>query len=84
MVVETNYPHAGQVRPNVSGAPKFPFTPAGQAAFYRALTQTVRAVPKGLGAGVLLWEADWLRWESPFDEKGRALPGVRALGEVGK
>ena len=80
-VVETNYPRAGEVRPDVPGAPEFAFSPDGQAAFYRALTQTVRAVPAGLGRGVLLWEPDWLDWRSPFDEKGQALPGVSALGK---
>ena len=81
IVVETNYLHAGATKADVTGTPEFPFTPDGQAAFYRALAQTVRATPDGLGAGVLLWEPTRLNWLSPFDEQGRALPGVRALGE---
>ncbi len=81
-VVETNYPHAGEVLPDVPGAPEFPFSPDGQVQFYRALIQTVREVPHNLGRGVLLWEPDTLNWQSPFGEKGNALPGVAALGET--
>ena len=39
--------------------PGYPATPAGQAAFARALTDIVRAVPGGRGLGAFWWEATW-------------------------
>ncbi|RYX83738.1 hypothetical protein EON83_13260 [bacterium] len=81
MVVESNWPHAGKVQAELSGAPEFEFSPEGQAKFYQALIGAVRAIPNGLGRGVLAWETDTLNWDSVFDAKGNALPAVRALGE---
>ena len=81
MIVETAWPRAGTPDP-VPGAPQFPFTPAGQAAYYRALIEAVKAVPDGLGVGVLPWDQDARNWDSVFDDEGRALPAVRVLGAV--
>lgn len=80
MVVETSWPQAG-APPAIPGTPEFPFTPDGQAQFYRALVRAVRAVPDGLGAGVLAWDTDTLNWNSVFDSRGNALPAVRVLGQ---
>lgn len=80
LIVETNWPQAG-TPPAASGAPEFAFTPRGQAQFYHALAQAVRAVPNGLGRGVLAWETDALNWDSVFDAGGHALPAARALGQ---
>ena len=80
MVVETDWPQAGSPQ-EMPGVPEFPFTPDGQVQFYRALVGAVRAVPNGLGAGVVVWEPDALKWPSVFDAKGNALPAVRALGQ---
>ncbi len=80
MVVETSWPQAG--RPgDMPGTPEFPFTPQGQVQFYRALLRAMRAVPNGLGAGVVAWDADTLNWNSVFDGRGNALPAVRVLGQ---
>ncbi|BCM92137.1 arabinogalactan endo-beta-1,4-galactanase [Abditibacteriota bacterium] len=80
MVVETNWPHAGTPR-TLPGTPEYSFTPEGQMKFYQTLVGMVRAVPKGLGRGVMAWEIDTLNWDSIFDAKGNALPAVRALGQ---
>lgn len=80
MVVETNWPQAGKPA-DMPGTPEFPFTPAGQAQFYRALIRAVRAVPGGQGIGVAAWDTDTLNWNSVFDAHGNALPAVRVLGQ---
>ncbi len=80
MVVETDWPHQGESKP-IPGTPEFAFSPEGQAEFYRALISTVKAVPNGLGIGVLPWNQDSFTWQSVFDSKGRALPAVRVLGQ---
>ena len=41
--------------------PAFPQTPQGQVDFIHAAMDAVRAVPKGLGAGVCYWEPAWGR-----------------------
>ena len=79
LVVETSWPRAGQPD-QVPGAPQFPFTPEGQVQYYQALIRTVRAVPDGLGLGVVLWDQDARNWDSMFDDQGYALPAVRVLG----
>ena len=84
MVVETAWPHhawphRGEPR-QLPGAPQFPFTPEGQADYYRALVAAVKAVPEGLGIGVLPWDQDARNWDSVFDDNGQALPAVRVLG----
>jgi arabinogalactan endo-1,4-beta-galactosidase len=81
MVVETNWPRTGEPQA-IPGAPEFPFTPEGQAQYYRALVGAVCAVPHSLGLGVLVWEPeDTLAWKSVFDDRGNALPAVRVLGQ---
>ncbi len=80
MIVETDWPQAGT--PSLAvGTPEFPFTPDGQAQFYRALIHAVRTVPSSLRAGVAAWDVDTLPWACVFDSRGHALPTVRALGE---
>ena len=79
MVVETSWPQAGNAT-DVTGSPEFAFTPQGQVEFYTALIHAVRAVPNGLGRGIILWEPDTLNWDSVFDAHGNALPAVRVLG----
>lgn len=79
MVVETEWPQAGE-RQDIPGKPQFPFTPEGQVQFYQALLHTVRAVPGGLGQGVIPWDQDARKWSSVFDAQGNALPAVRTLG----
>ena len=80
MVVETSWPQASNATDDITGTPEFPLTPDGQVQFYRALIHAVRAVPNGLGRGVVLWEPDSLNWDSVFDAHGNALPAVRVLG----
>ena len=80
MIVETAWPRAGTPENDVTDAPQFAFTPAGQVEFYRALIGAVKAVPNGLGIGVLAWNQDARDWNSVFDEEGRALPAVEVLG----
>jgi arabinogalactan endo-1,4-beta-galactosidase len=81
MIVETAWPRAGNPGNDVAGAPQFAFTPAGQVEFYHALIGAVRAVPKGLGIGVLPWDQDSRNWDSVFDDRGHALPAVLTLGK---
>ena len=38
----------------------FPATPQGQSDFIRAVMQTVRETPNGLGRGIIWWEPAWL------------------------
>ncbi|MEM8601397.1 MAG: glycosyl hydrolase 53 family protein [Bacteroidota bacterium] len=67
--------------------PGFPATPAGQADFLAAVTNTVAAVPDGLG--VCYWAPDWIAaprlgsaWENValFDDEGQLLPAASVLG----
>ncbi|MFA5675406.1 MAG: glycosyl hydrolase 53 family protein [Christensenellales bacterium] len=44
----------------------FPMTPEGQAAFLKALMESIYAVPKRLGRGLVYWEPAWL----PVKETG--------------
>ncbi len=81
MIVETAWPRAGNPENDVAGTPQFAFTPAGQVEFYRALIGAVRAVPNGLGIGVLPWDQDSRNWDSVFDDQGHALPAVATLGK---
>ena len=79
MIVETAWPRAGTPE-DLPGRAQFAFTPAGQVEFYHALTGAVKAVPNGLGIGVLPWDQDSRNWDSVFDDEGRALPAVKVLG----
>ena len=80
MIVETSWPQAGTPG-DMPGTPEFPFTPDGQAQFYRTLIGAVRSVPGRLGVGVIAWDMDTLNWGSVFDAHGNALPAVRVLGQ---
>lgn len=65
-------------------------SPAGQVAFLRRMVQAVRAVPGGLGLGVVWWGAEYapafvlphprLNARSCFDRQGIALPVLYELG----
>jgi len=96
MVVETAYPWTlawFDAEHNLVGAPSqtlpvFPPTPAGQAAFARAVRRAVEQVPHGRGAGVWWWEPAWTAapragspWENCalFDSSGALLPAARAF-----
>lgn len=76
---------------------RFPPSPAGQAAYFEALRDLLRAVPDGLGAGFVDWEPEWVPgvgWEpgagnpndnlTMFDFTGRALPSLAAFRAPGR
>lgn len=79
MIVETAWPRAGTPE-DLPGHAQFAFTPDGQVEFYRALIGAVKAVPNGLGIGVLPWDQDSRNWDAVFDDEGRGLPAVEVLG----
>ena len=79
MIVETAWPYSG-TNADTTGTPEFAFTPDGQAQYFTALIKAVKAVPNGLGIGVIPWDMDTLNWDSVFDSRGKALPAVRVLG----
>jgi arabinogalactan endo-1,4-beta-galactosidase len=71
---------------------RFPATPSGQAGYFEALRQILRAVPGGHGAGFVDWEAEWIPgvgWEpgagnpndnlTMFDWQGAALASLRSF-----
>jgi arabinogalactan endo-1,4-beta-galactosidase len=68
------------------GPAPFPETPEGQRDFWAAVTQVVRGVPGGLGAGVFWWEPavgfgparTHLRNRGMFADDGEVLPVVAA------
>jgi arabinogalactan endo-1,4-beta-galactosidase len=69
--------------------PGFPASPSGQAAFVRQVWSTMKTLPPRARGGVVYWEPAWLAggeagssWENMtlFDERGRPLPGLDALG----
>jgi arabinogalactan endo-1,4-beta-galactosidase len=99
MVVETAYPWTFETGPftgdpRVWGTatavlPGYPATPQGQAAFLTEVSRRVNATPRGLGAGVVYWEPDWIGTKTYrssgdnltlFDFYGDELPGLAALG----
>jgi arabinogalactan endo-1,4-beta-galactosidase len=107
IIAETAYPwtlESGDGSPtvvnNLSALPDaeiYPPTPEGQERFYRALTQLLRDVPNGLGAGFLIWEPGWLPGVPAtedvgsthnnltlFDWSGKALPGLAVFGDGGE
>ena len=70
---------------------QFPFTPAGQAAYAKAVIEIVKALPDHLGRGVWWWGAEYnpdqkafahnpWSYRSLFDQHGNALPAMRVLG----
>lgn len=101
VVAETSYPwtqQSGDGTTLVSSAgalpeaARFPPTPQGQASYYQALTQVLRQVPGGHGAGFLVWEPGWLPGVAAekgmgdpynnltlFDWQGKGLPALQAF-----
>jgi arabinogalactan endo-1,4-beta-galactosidase len=70
----------------------YPATPEGQAAYFEALRDVIRAVPGGHGLGFMDWEPEWVPgvgWApgqgnpndnlTMFDFSGAALPSLRAF-----
>lgn len=85
IVVETGYPYAGEWNQLDT---MYPVTPEGQQHFLADLVALVRAVPDGLGRGVIYWAPEWVAiarllssWDGRtlFDADGHALPGLAAL-----
>jgi len=98
-VVETAYPWTLEngddlenhidVMSELPDADMWPPTPAGQAAYFRALRAVFAQVPDGLGRGFFTWEPEWVPgvgWApgegnpndnlTLFDFGGRALPAL--------
>ena len=87
LVVETSYPwkpdEHWQGRPNMAWA----LTPTGQEQFLREVRDVVRAVPGGLGRGVIYWHPESIQvpgltvWVGGscalFDDHGRLLPAAQ-------
>lgn len=107
IVVETSFPWAPQsmemegkiLSPTESEREilHFPATPAGQAAYARAIVKIVKDTPDHLGDGLFYWAAEWLlpsnKWNAPawgndwthralFDTDGKPLPAMTAFGEA--
>ncbi|WP_409422237.1 glycosyl hydrolase 53 family protein [Pseudaeromonas sp. ZJS20] len=97
MVVEAAYPWTtqnGDQEQNIytdTGPETDPMTPAGQAAYLTRLNQAVTAAG---GEGIFYWAPEWIPtpgagknavtgWDNVtlFDFDGRALPGLKALGQ---
>jgi arabinogalactan endo-1,4-beta-galactosidase len=95
-VVETAYPWTFEWRDqtgNILGSesdlhPGYPPTVAGQAAFLRAVHETVRAVPGERGRGIFYWAPEWIAvtgvpsaWENAtlFDFDGKALSSMESF-----
>ncbi len=105
VIAETSYPWTldtdGQNDPYVTSASalpdatRFPPTPAGQTAYFRALKQLLSRVPDGHGAGYFAWEPGWLPGVgvepdnaadpyanlTMFDYSGAALPSLKEFGD---
>lgn len=76
-------------------AARFPPTPAGQTAYFKALKELLSQVPNGLGAGYFAWEPGWLpgvgvKPDEPgdpyanltmFDYSGVALPALAEFSQ---
>ena len=85
VVVETAYPwRPHDEKKNMN----WPMTPQGQEQFVRELAETVKAVPGGMGRGVIWWYPESVRtkglyvWKNGdvalFDADGNALPALDA------
>lgn len=92
-----DHPGSGPAVFNEEGARRggYPATPEGQATMLKDLVQAVASVPEGLG--VFWWEPAWLdvpgagwrtgegnAWanQTLFDDKGRALPALKAFRDA--
>ena len=98
IVAETAYPFINDAD-NANWLKKkgmrFPFSPAGQAAYAQALVTIVKALPHHLGRGVWWWGGEYnadqpafahnpWSYRSLFDIHGNALPAMRVLGTAAK
>ena len=107
VVVETAYPwtldngddleNHIDLAEELPDADRWPATPAGQAAYFRALREVFAAVPNRLGHGFFTWEPEWVPgvgWTpgegnpndnlTLFDFRGRALPGLDVAYGAGR
>ena len=91
LLVETAFPWR-PTRELAEGkvTPAHPATPEGQRAFLAEVTEIVRGVPNGLGAGVFWWEpavgqkrGGNLRSRGMFADDGEVLPVIDAMGAMG-
>ncbi|NNM84365.1 MAG: hypothetical protein HKL96_01205 [Phycisphaerales bacterium] len=91
IVAETDDPWSNDAHGKSKPGMQFPFTPAGQARYTRAVINIVKALPDHLGQGVWWWGAEYNLdqkdfannpWShrSLFDKHGNALPAMRVLG----
>lgn len=97
LIVETAYPWTLAWNDGVNNLvglenqllPGYPATPAGQALFLADVTQIMRDVPAGLGAGIIYWAAEAITtpaqgsfWENMalFDFAGNSLPAWEVPG----
>jgi arabinogalactan endo-1,4-beta-galactosidase len=98
IVAETAYPWIDDAHNNSwkhKSGMQFPFTPAGQAAYAKAVIHIVKALPGHLGRGVWWWGAEYnpdqkvfrnnpWSYRSLFDLHGNALPAMRVLGAAAR
>ena len=76
IVAETAYAYEGSAGPGL----EFPYTPAGQLAWVRAVVAQVRALPTG--AGIAYWGSEFFNiepgagWSALWDKSGVALPAL--------
>lgn len=90
LLVETGFPFSG-VPESEHARWEFAPTPEGQRQYLEALIALMRAVPNGLGRGVVWWEPTWIPVEGLghysnnkmlFDRDGNALPALDALSAL--
>jgi arabinogalactan endo-1,4-beta-galactosidase len=87
VVVETGFPYANST--NIHG---FPASTNGQVIFLTALAEAVRSAPRGGGAGIFWWAAEYQQVSghnlagfdrrSLFGTTGNVLPAAAALGRL--
>jgi len=86
MVVEAAYPWKNDVHWKEKKNLNWPLTPAGQRQFMQEVVAAVRAVPDGLGRGVIYWHPEsvavpdltvWVGGSCAlFDDRGNLLPAA--------